>query len=384
MQCLDSRDGGSVMNKHSVTIHYNRKTNGAHCRQIFTGFGELARLGAINLDMVEQDWNPGYETENLIKVTVNGAMDLLFDTNDGFYWIHDSLDRNIRYFAERILPRFCYVFKRSCDPQMIARFGDAAGKFQPLGLNYDVTSGRNAMDRFYYGWRDQAKKRLKRCTILCKALGGVPDRLFHIENFEHPPLPQLQQAPPRILLLTRLWDPVGEEGGSVAPTVRESGARDRNSINRVRIECLEACRAAFGGHFIGGLSDTPYARRIAPHLVAAAGMTDKQSYMQLVKTSQICIATTGLHLSTGWRLGEYVAASRAIVSEKIHDELPGDFRVGRNYLEFSTADELVAAIRALVCDRPLMSSLMWNNHCYYQAHLRPDSLVLNALLKALV
>jgi hypothetical protein len=378
------RDGRSAVKKCSVTIYCNRKTNGAHSRQIFTGFCELARSGAIDLGMVEQDWNPDYETENLIKVTVNGDMDLLFDTNDGFYWIHDSVDRNIDYFAERILPRFRYVFKRSCDPQMVGRFGDAAAKFQPLGLNYDVTSPCNAMDRRYYGWRDQLKKRVKRSAILCRALDRVSDRLFHIQNFEHPPLPPPPELPPRILLLTRLWDPVGEEVGSVAATVRESGARDRNSINRVRIECLEACRTAFAGHFTGGLSDTPYARRIAPHLIAAAGMTDKQSYMHLVKSSQICVASTGLHLSTGWRLGEYVAASRAIVSEKIHDDLPGDFRVGRNYLEFSTADELVGAIQRLVADRSLMSSLMWNNHGYYRAHVRPDSLVLNALLKALV
>lgn len=381
---LRYRDGNCAVKKCSVTVYYNRKTNGAHSRQIFTGFGELARSGAVDLVMTEQDWNPDYETENLVKATINGEIDLLFDTNDGFYWIHDSLDRNIGYFSERILPRFRYVFKRSCDPHMVGRFGDAAAKFQPLGLNYDVTSSCNAMDRRYYGWRDQMKKRLKRSAVLCRALGSVPDRLFHIENFEHPPLPQPPERPPRILLLTRLWDPVGEEVESVASTVRESGARDRNSINRVRIECLEACRAAFGGHFIGGLSDTPYARRMAPQLIAAAGMTDKQSYMQLVKTSQICIATTGLHLSTGWRFGEYVAASRAVVSEKIHDDLPGDFRVGRNYLEFSTAEELVGAIRGLIRDRSLMSSLMWNNYCYYRAYVRPESLVLNALLKALV
>lgn len=366
-----------------VTVYYNRKTNGAHSRQIFTGFCELARSGAIDLGLVEQDWNPEYATENLIKVTINGKMDLLFDTNDGFYWIHDSLERNIEYFSDRILPRFRYVFKRSCDPQIVARFGDTAAKFQPLGLNYDVTNPCNAIDRVYYGWRDRLKKRLKRSTILCEALGRVPDRLFCIEKFEHPPLPQPEEVPPQILLLTRLWDPVGETVGSVASAVRESGARDRNSINRVRIECLEACRAAFAGHFIGGLPATAYAQRIAPHLIADSGMTGKQRYIQLVKASQICIATTGLHLSTGWRLGEYVAASRAIVSERIHDDLPGDFAAGRNYLEFSTAEELVGAIRRLLCDRSLMNSIMWNNYCYYRAHVRPDSLVLNALLKAL-
>jgi hypothetical protein len=84
---------------HSVVVHHNRKTNGAHSRQIFTGFCELGRSGAIDLELVEEDWNPRYQTENLIKVTLNGETDLLFDTNDGFYWIHDDIERNIEYFA---------------------------------------------------------------------------------------------------------------------------------------------------------------------------------------------------------------------------------------------------------------------------------------------
>jgi hypothetical protein len=367
---------------HSVVVYYNDKTNGGHSRQIFTGFAELAQSGAIDLKLVEDDWNPLYGTENLIKVTLNGELDLLFDTNDGFYWIHDDLDRNIEYFSNTILPRFHYVFKRSCNPDIVSRFGPSAAKFLPLGLNYELTSRHNTMDRIYFGWRDQWRKRVKRNEILCKMLGKSSDYCVQFHNFEYPPLPIPDGVPPQILLLTRLWGPLGKEVAAES-AVRERTQRELDVINGTRIECIQACRTAFAGHFVGGLSDSPYARQVAPHLIAPETITNKPNFMTLVKASPICIATTGLILSTGWRFGEYIAASRAIVTEKVHDILPGSFRAPDNYLEFSTVDQLLSAVRGLIADRPALNAMMWKNYCYYRSYGRPDSLVLNALLKAM-
>jgi hypothetical protein len=373
----------SAVRTHSAIVYYNRKTNTAHSRQIFAGFCELARSGAIALELAEEDWNPNYGTENLIKVTINGEMDLLFDTNDGFYWIHEDLDRNIEYFSDQILPKFRYVFKRSCNSEIVSKFGALSTKFQPLGLNYDLTSPHNVIDRVHYGWRDYLKKRVKRSGSLCKVLRRTPDELFHFENFEYPPLLNPEGSLPQILLLTRLWDPVGNDAYSVRSAARERDTRDLDAINRTRIECIEACQEAFAGHFIGGLAATPHAKKIAPHLVAPETMTNKPNFMALVKASPICIATTGVILSTGWRFGEYMAASRAIVSEKVRDVLPGPFRAPSNYLEFSTVSELLRAVRELVADRSALKTMMWNNYSYYRSYGRPDSLIFNALLKAL-
>jgi hypothetical protein len=371
------------MKTPSIVVYYNRKTKSGHSRQIFTGFCELARSGAIDLKLVEDDWNPEYGTENLIKATVNGEIDLLFDTNDGFYWIHDDLDRNIDYFSDRILPRFRFVFKRSYDPELVARFGASAIKFQPLGLNFELTSKHNAMDRVYFGWRDYLHKRARRSKTLCRLLRKTSDQAFHFENCEYPPLPNPRSSPPQILLLTRLWGPVGGDVAAAGSALLERTQRQWDALNQTRIECVEACRAAFSGHFVGGLADTPYARKVAPHLVDSSSMTSKQGFMALVKASPICIATTGLIRSTGWRFGEYVAASRAIVSEKLHDVLPGPFRAPDNYLEFLTVAELVSAVRELVQNPNALRAMMWSNYCYYRSYGRPDSLVLNALLRAL-
>jgi hypothetical protein len=238
------------------------------------------------------------------------------------------------------------------------------------------------MDRIYFGWRDQWRKRVKRSAVLCKILGKGSDHSLHFDNFEYPPMPIPEGSVPQILLLTRLWGPLGDEVAA-GPAVRERTQRELDVINGTRIECIEACRAAFTGHFVGGLSDSPYARRVAPHLIAPTAITNKQSFMALVKASPICIATTGLILSTGWRFGEYIAASRAIVTEKVHDTFPGSFRAPENYLEFSTVDQLLSVVRGLLADRTGLNAMMWNNYCYYRNHGRPDSLILNALLTAM-
>lgn len=51
-----------------------------------------------------------------------------------------------------------------------------------------------------------------------------------------------------------------------------------------------------------------------------------------MRRSDICIGSTGLWDSIGWKTGEYVAAARAVVNERFVYEVPGGFREGVNYL----------------------------------------------------
>lgn len=380
---VDAADS-ALKKRINVVLTHCQKTMGPHSRQIFVGFGELAAAGAIRLDLRNEDWNPAYGTQNLIKARLEDEIDILFDTNDGFYWLHEDLERNIDYFALEILPRFSYVFKRSCNPEMIRRFGEAGRKFHPLGLNYDVSSRNDPLDRFYSGCGDWLRKMVKRSPLLCRILGKTSNADLDYRLFEASPLIGVKRGDARVLFLTRLWDPEAEDLLGAAPEVRTLVAADRERINAFRISCLEACRAEFPGNFIGGLAPTPYAQQMAPHLVMPSALTAKKNFMRLVKDSTVCVATAGLHQSTGWRFAEYIAASRAIVSEPLFDVLPGHFTIGRNYLEFRSSAELVSAIRSLLSDPHLRLSMMWNNYIYYLSHVRPDNLVMNALHAALV
>jgi hypothetical protein len=95
------------------------------------------------------------------------------------------------------------------------------------------------------------------------------------------------------------------------------------------------------------------------------------------------VATTGLHGSTGWKLAEYVAFAKAIVSERLVYEVPGAFAPGRNYIEFTSPEECLNGAVRLIEDGALRQQLMQNNAAYYRDYLRPDALVRNALQTAL-
>jgi hypothetical protein len=96
----------------------------------------------------------------------------------------------------------------------------------------------------------------------------------------------------------------------------------------------------------------------------------------------ICIATTGLYNSIGWKFGEYVAFSKAIVSEKLLYEVPGNFGPGKNYAEFETAEQCVDQAVALVNEKTTREQMMENNYRYYNEYLAPDKLVWRTLEKA--
>lgn len=101
----------------------------------------------------------------------------------------------------------------------------------------------------------------------------------------------------------------------------------------------------------------------------------------MIREHQICIATTGLHDSIGWKFGEYVAAARGIISEPIKYTLPGNFLKQENYLEFSNDINLINNIYYLQKNQDYLQQMMMSNMQYYNNYVKPENLVFNALLK---
>ena len=110
--------------------------------------------------------------------------------------------------------------------------------------------------------------------------------------------------------------------------------------------------------------------------------TSKLNYVKTIKEHDICISTLGLHKSNGWKLGEYIAASRAIISEPLF-YTPQNFIKGENYLEASSTDALISNIYKLIDNSDYKYEMMLNNFKFYNQYLRPDILILNSLLKVI-
>jgi hypothetical protein len=267
------------------------------------------------------------------------------------------------------------LFKRSYDLSTV-RSSRASLPVLPLGLNYSAIASegfglrralwaRNPRDLVTMAVRHS--RWLARVVPLQQSIRACAPRSFE-------GLPRFDKEP-RILLMARLWDPDRN------PEQRA----ERIAINHMRAECVRQLRTAFGPLFAGGLIPGVHARNeYRDCLIADDRLTEKRRYIALVHESSICVATAGLRGSIGWKFAEYVAASKAIVSESTTIRLPGPFGTPSNLLVFRTPQECVDAVRALVDDPERRLEMMRANAAYYHGFVRPDALVWNALTTALL
>lgn len=348
-----------------------------HASQIQTGLVLLARQGLIRLT---QEVRPLPRTHrppapHLRDARLSHMLVVINERIRAWFDLHDSFELD-----EEALERCDVYFKRSFAVGAVpARH---SGKVWPLGLNYEVYAG--GFDGFDAGRRIAlARKpterllRMARYTAAFLARKPISGRAgLDAESLCCPPEPERE---PRILFMTRVYDPA-----DIKDQPREK-IEQRIALNEMRVECILRLRKEFGAdRFRGGLQHTEYARRQFRHaLLENDGQSRKKQYLSMLRRFPICVASTGLHSSIGWKMGEYVAFSKAIVSEPLRYAVPGGFREGRNFLSFSSTAECVEKIGALMDTPSLRTALMENNWRYYQTWLRPDLLVRKALHTAL-
>lgn len=334
-----------------------------HLMQLYSGFFELQRKGIIDLKIKPIRNNK--KAYSLINVVVNKKHKVIYDTLDGLTWIPGDVDTNLEYFQKTYKADF--YFKRSFSPRMIESSPENCKVF-PLGLNYNVQPAKNL-----FKYIDSVNDKFKYFIKTNKLLKRVSAKTFFYEqDFEYFPFKPERN---NVLFLTRLWDP--------ADAKSQRSVELRTRLNKTRVECIERCRKEYGSDFTGGLAVEKLASKSHASLIMPETLTSKSTYLQAVKDHAICIATTGLHNSIGWKMAEYVAASRGIVSEPLKFELPGDFKNGQNFHEFETADQLITQIDRLRNNNDDLLNMMRNNYEYYNNFVKPDRLILNSLITVL-
>ena len=319
-----------------------------HVSQIVTGF----------LMLKQQGWNVEIVTQNdgiLYGMPVVQAeyrdLRLVYDVGDGYNVPEDIITG---------LENCDLYFKRSFSEKKNQNLlGEYLEKIYPLGFNYHVTYRGNPANEPL--WKTVAKP----------LLGKTPDCYFVPKVFEGNPRDEKGRQP-KILFLARLWN-------DQEPGFSDEENAERTYINNMRIEIIRALREKYGDMFVGGLNDNALSRAWAPDLIMPKQYTERRKYLQLLHNSDICIGSMGLFESIGWKTGEYVAAAKAIVNEKMHFSVTGDFEEGKNYLSFQTAQECLDAVQTLVEDPQRLYDMKLANQRYYQKYLRPDMLVKNTL-----
>jgi len=347
------------------TLEYH--SNSERLLQLYTGLCDLHRMGWIRLSQsfIPLNLPDLSKPPHLARAQLDHAA-LDFGGQRLYFDLHDSQEVD-----QEALARCDFYFKRSFaaipSPNPVA-----SPRVIPYGLNYPVESA--SFDKFAIPRLWRFNTGLARYREFWRHVPVGRQRSLASHRFETAP----STISPKVLFMTRLWDP--DDDPNRTPEKRTHF----RELNELRANCVRTLRRELGPNFHGGVADTPLARKsYSDAIVKTPADASKWRYLQLVREHPICITTNGLHDSIGWKMGEYVAMSRAIISERLANAVPGDFAAGSHYLPFDTLQQCLDAVETLICDPHRRMSLMNACHNYYFEALRPDRLVWRALVHAL-
>lgn len=345
--------------------------NPYHLSYVFAGLYELVQQKQIKLK-VTYPWSfsknkpsPGDITLWLILKDdlTNLSRKVVFD-------LHDKSDK---YIVPRLEQCDIY-FKRSYyKPDVEKLPPNLRKKVLPFGLNYACRSAYETtpffrMLGYYFAHRFNilkptvSIKHLYYSLYLLKQTYSSP----RVADFEYALGEELK---PIIFFQTRVWGQHESDDNWI-------------ELNEGRVSVIRALKGAFGDRFVGGLIPTEVAIKYYSDCLTPL-KTDRHSFIELSKRSLIGIYTRGISHSLAWKLPEYLAAAKCIVSEPLRNQIPLPLEPKKNYLEYHSPEECVEACGRLLDDSRLANQMRMNNYAYYQAEVKPSAHILKCLRRSL-
>ncbi len=152
--------------------------------------------------------------------------------------------------------------------------------------------------------------------------------------------------------------------------------RDEPKTNNARAAFIRACRALPSVRFEGG-----FAPRTKNDIPGFADLTLAQpytfpQYLARLQTSAVAFNTPAVLSCLGWKLGEFLALGKAIISTPLRRDLPSPLIHGEHihYVDGSVA-EIQQAVRLLLQNVAYRRHLEQNARRYYDTYLCPVAVV---------
>jgi len=277
------------------------------------------------------DW---IDDSQCIAVDIDGAR-LVID-------VHDQCDQ-----WNPALLDWCHVYaKRNIDPAIPAPRQD---KIVPFGLNVPSHSKRSALAAL-----------AAIAAILPSGFRPKQRELYvylvtpHWKDLEHRPDQPVDQT---ILYQTRLWE--------------SDEAPNDEVINDERVALLRALRAEFKHRFAGGLVSTSYSRAHHPELITQMP-TRQPQYIRWAKKPAIAVYSRGLFGSMAFKMAEYLAASKCIVTDPIRYTLQAPIT---HVAEYTSPEECIVQCQNLLSNPELVQHRRQESWLYYNKYVRTPTAI---------
>jgi hypothetical protein len=343
-----------------LQIYFPDHLNLGHSSKLFTGVCGLAKRGLIRYTLCPQNpWNLDDVTVG-IEVSHQGQVrKIAIDLRDrSTVWCPGALANCDIYFKRSFVRSHVELLEHPWQQKVV-----------PYGLNYPCRGNGSSVSVFRRQlsslWRiglqslrgDTARWKEK-CADLRKYF-VTPSADTFVQGPQTP-------VSPAVIFQTYLWEP------------RDVYPDDANEINEMRAQLVRVLRRRLGKRFWGGVLPTEFACRYYSDVVTNLP-THRKQYIALCKSAMIGVYSRGLHHSNAFKLSEYLAASQAIVSDRLTHELPAPLRDGIHLLHYRDAEECAEKCADLLADSEFCQAMRQANHQYYCTEVEPGAHLLQCL-----
>lgn len=313
---------------------------------VYTGLLDLASTGEIDLSLRWKPYNDHFASAVEVERVADGSSRrLAFDIHDRSYDFSEAeLQAGDVYFKR------CYY-----QPDVDRLAAPLREKVRPFGPVF-VSGAPHARSRLVMGALAH--------SLPSKYAKEAARNLWAYLRL--PPLSAFScqaslDRPARVLLQTRLWT-----------DSEVTGTPSASEINAERTALVRTLKEGLGDRFVGGVLNTPVAAEFCPDLICSHD-TRRDAYLATMHECRVGIYTRGLHDSTAWKLGEYLASSLCIVANGLRNALPQPLEEGRNVLTYSNAEECLAHCRRLLDDQEFAYEMAAANDKYYREQASPTA-----------
>lgn len=150
------------------------------------------------------------------------------------------------------------------------------------------------------------------------------------------------------------------------------------TVNRYRANFMNVCRSMPNLQFEGGFVYSTIQNKNPDFqsLVINANWIPKRTYLNKLKASVLVFNTPAWAQCHGWKLGEYLALGKAIISTPLSNELPAPLEHGKHLHIVSGGEEAIREAITLLLNNPgYRATLARNARNYYQTYGSPGASV---------
>ena len=146
--------------------------------------------------------------------------------------------------------------------------------------------------------------------------------------------------------------------------------------NLLRKRFIESCKSNQQIDFEGGLFANPLHPQYAEFKeIIFSTRYSIESYIEKTKLSSFVFNTPAVHNCHGWKLGEFLAMGKAIISTPLSNELPEKLIHGKNIHIVTNDIELSEAIHLLTTNGAYRKHLENGARIYYSNYVEPQSVI---------